>query len=102
MGKLNENHRARQSMLELACLAARLKFPKNQKIIGVVTEKNMILNKEGNSFDWVMLDIPDEDIDKAIPQKTRDLMVRFKILTNPEMKGFKAYEFPEDYRKENT
>lgn len=96
MGSLDGEKQARQNMLYVSALAARKKFPKNSMVIAVVSERDMIKNPEGCSFDWVLLDISDEELKQAVTPEIEALMTKFNFLQKPKVEAFTAYEYPED------
>lgn len=96
MGSLDNDKRARQNMLYVAALAAKKKFPKNQLVIAVVSERAMIQNPDGCSFDWVLLDISEDELKQAITPEIEELMVKYNFLQKPKIEAFTAYEYPED------
>lgn len=99
MGSLDGDKQARQSMLYVAALAAKKQFPKNNIVIAVVSEQAMINNPNGESFDWVLLDISDEELKQAITPEIEALMVKYNFLQKPKIGAFTAYEYPEDVPK---
>lgn len=99
MGSLDGDKSPRQTMLYLAALAARKKFPHNNMVIAVVSERGMIKNPNGCSFDWVLLDVTNEDLKQTITPKIAELMERHGYLKNPKIEAVTAYEYPEDTPK---
>lgn len=100
MGNLDSDKQPRQSMLNVAALAARKSFPKNRLVIAVVSERAMIKNPDGDSFDWVLLDMSDDDIKQAITPELEAFMVKNNFLQKPKVEAFTAYEYPEDVPEE--
>ena len=96
MGSLDSDKQPRQSMLYLATLAARRKFPKNSMVIAVVSERDMVKNPSGCSFDWVLMDIYDKELEQALTPEIKDFMEKHGFLKNPKVEAFKAYEYLED------
>jgi hypothetical protein len=96
MGNLDGDKQPRKNMLDYAALAARKSFPKNRLVIAVVTERAMIKNPDGDSFDWVLLDMSDDDIKQAVTPELEAFMVKNNFLQNPKVEAFTAYEYPED------
>lgn len=96
MGELNGNHQHRQTMLHVATLAARKKFPKNTMVIGVVSERNMIKNADGCSFDWVMFDLDDNQLQQELTPELEAFMKQYDFLQNPKIQVSTAYEYEED------
>lgn len=99
MGSLDGDKRPRQTVLYLAALAARKKFPQNNMVIAVVSERDMIKNPKGCSFDWVLLDATDEDLKQAITPEIAEFMEKHGFLKNPKVEAITAYEYPEDIPK---
>ena len=100
MGNLDGDNRARQSMLYVAALAAKKQFPKNNMVIAVVSEQAMIKNPDGCAFDWVLLDISDDELKQAITPEIKELMEKYNFLQKPKVEAFTAYEYPEDVPEE--
>ncbi|MCA9346324.1 hypothetical protein KC960_02440 [Candidatus Saccharibacteria bacterium] len=96
MGNLDGDKRPRQTMLYLAALAARKKFPQNNMVIAVVSERAMVKNSNGCSFDWVLLDATDEDLKEAITPEIAEFMDKHGYLKDPKIEAVTAYEYPED------
>jgi hypothetical protein len=96
MGSLDSDKRARQNMLYVAALAARKKFSKNNMVIAVVSERDMVKNPHGCSFDWVLMEINDDDLKQAITPEIETLMKKYSFLQNPKIEAFTAYEYLED------
>jgi len=96
MGELDGDHQPRQTMLHVAALAARKQFPTNTMVIGVVTERNMIKNAKGCSFDWVMFDLDDKELQRQLTPELEAFMKQYDFLQNPKIQAFKAYEYEED------
>ncbi len=99
MGSLDGDKKPRQTMLYLAALAARKKFPQNSMVIAVVSEQDMVKNPNGCSFDWVLLDATDDDLRQAITPEIADFMEKHGFLKNPKVEAITAYEYPEDVPK---
>jgi hypothetical protein len=100
MGNLDGDNRARQNMLYVAALAAKKQFPKNNMVIAVVGERAMIKNPDGCAFDWVLLDINDDELKQAITPEIKELMEKYNFLQKPKVEAFTAYEYPEDVPEE--
>ena len=100
MGNLDGDNRARQNMLYVAALAAKKQFPKNNMVIAVVSERAMIKNPDGCAFDWVLLDINDDELKQAITPEIKELMEKYNFLQKPKVEAFTAYEYPEDVPEE--
>lgn len=99
MGSLDGDKKPRQTMLYLAALAARKKFPQNNMVIAVVSEQDMVKNPNGCSFDWVLMDATDKDLKQAITPEIADFMEKHGFLKNPKVEAITAYEYPEDVPK---
>lgn len=100
MGNLDGDKRPRQNMLNIAALAARKSFPQNRLVIAVVTERAMIKNPDGDSYDWILLDMSDDDIKQAVTPELEAYMVKNNYLQKPKVEAFTAYEYPEDVPEE--
>lgn len=102
MGSLDSDKSPRQDMLYVTALAARKKFPENTMVIAVGSERNMIENQDGCSFDWVLLDMNDEDLEEAMTPEITELMERSNTLQRPRVQAFTAYEYPEDFPEDSN
>lgn len=95
MGSIDSDHTARRNMLYVAALAARLKIERNTMVIAVVTEKDLVKNTE-NGFDWVLLDMNEDQVKAEVTPEIRDVMIKGGFLQNPKVEILSSYEYPSD------
>lgn len=93
MGDDDTPKRSRQNMLYAACIVARKKIPINDMVIGIVTEKDMVKTPTC-SYDWVLLDINDEDFEKEFSAVADEYAEKLQMLKNPKVAMTNAKEYP--------
>jgi|GEM_PF-649389 len=85
----------RQKMLYISALLAREKFPQNETVIGILTDKNM-LEQESVGYEWIGLMIPEADM-----VHYKEQLDQIKAMAPPptgQLKRAKYFEYPADYR----
>jgi hypothetical protein len=94
-GDENTSQEVRHKMLNISALLAREKFPKNETVIGILTEKDM-LEHETIGYEWIGMMIPEAEMVHYQPQ-----LDQFKALApkpTGQLKMAKYFEYPADYR----
>lgn len=94
-GDENTSQEIRQKMVYISGLLAREKFPQNETVVGILTEKNM-LEQESVGYEWIALMIPEAEMSQYQPQ-----IDQFKALSptpTSQLKEAKYFEYPADYR----
>lgn len=89
-GELRE---VRQAMLEIACAAAKLKFPEFQRVIGIATYAPKYAGKT-NSEDMLLMEFDEWTPDKAAYYEEANRELRFFATPQMQMKQQTVSEFP--------
>lgn len=94
-GDGNTSQEIRQKMVYISGLLAREKFPQNETVVGILTEKNMLTQKSVG-YEWIAMMIPEADM-----VHYQEQLDQFKAMTPPptgQLKSAKYFEYPADYR----
>lgn len=89
----DELREIRQAMLEIACAAAKLKFPEFERVIGIATNAPKFAGKS-NSEDLVLMEFNDWTADRQAHYKEANRELRFFATPQMQLTQHTVSEFP--------